>query len=661
MSGDSVMPRGKLLRPVPDDAFDTSTIGEYCCWLKQHHQLDFKDYGSLWRWSVDNLEAFWQSIIDFFDLDVGSPEQILDEQKMPGANWLPGASLSYPEHVLRHSGSQPALVGISQSRGRVSISRDELREQVARCAAGLKKQGVKRGDRVAAYLPNIPEATIAFLATASIGAIWVSCAPEFGAKAVIDRFCQVEPTLLIAVAGYQYGDKPMDRREHLSEIRKAVPSIKQVIDVPYAAGMQIDQSMDWSELLAELQPLSFEKVSADYPLYVLFSSGTTGLPKAIVHGHGGILLEHCKAIALHNDVRDGDSFFWFSTTGWMVWNYGVSALVLGASMVCFDGNPMWPDASNLWAMAADEKVDFFGNSATFYMACRDKGLEPCKQFDLSAIRTITSTGSTLPAEGFDWIYSQFDERVILSSAAGGTDICSAFVAASPIVPVRAGEISAPLLGCDIAALDDSGEEVLGQPGELVIKTPMPSMPVAFWGDDGSRLNDAYFDQNPGLWTHGDWIIVFDDGASVITGRSDSTLNRGGVRLGTADFYSVVEEIPGVEDSLVVHLEDASGGMGRLTLFAVAESSENQERLGTEINQRLKNDLSPRHVPDEIVWLSAIPRTLTGKKIEAPIKKLLKGVPMEKVANVESLVNGHALQEILQWHSSASVLNSDKKV
>jgi acetoacetyl-CoA synthetase len=650
---DDVIPRGRVLRSVPYNALDNCQLGRFCQWVNQRYQVPVFDYPTLWQWSIDCLDDFWQAVIEFFELDVGNPSSILENRALPGARWLPGAELSYPEHMLRHSGDQTALVGVSQTRERIELSRDQLREQVARCAEGLKKLGVGRGDRVAAYLPNIPETVVAFLATSSIGAIWASCAPEFGARAVIDRLSQLEPKVLLAVAGYGYGDKIVDRREQLAEIRSAVPSIQQVVDVPYASGLCVEAAMPWHELLSEYAPLTFEKVPFDHPLYVLFSSGTTGLPKAIVHGHGGILLEHCKALGLHNDVSDGDNHFWFSTTGWMVWNYDVSVLAFGACMVCFDGNPMWPDETALWSMAAQEKVSFFGNSATFYMTCRNRGVEPCKQFDLRYIRTLASTGSTLPAEGFDWIYQQFDESVVLSSAAGGTDICSAFVSGSPLVPVRSGEISAPLLGVEIAALDESGNAVFGQPGELVIKTPMPSMPVGFWGDDGSRLNDAYYNQNPGVWTHGDWIIVFEDGASVITGRSDSTLNRGGVRLGTADFYSVVEEMPAVSDSMVVHLEDNAGGMGRLILFVVAADGADRGDLETAIKQRLKNDLSPRHVPDELVWLKSIPRTLTGKKLEAPVKKLLKGVPLEKVANPESLANAGALMDILHWHQSVT--------
>jgi len=635
-----------------------SRMGEFCLWLNAQQGLSLKDYQSLWQWSVADLGRFWRAVIDFFDIDVGTPESILDSPTLPGARWLSGARLSYPEHILRHHGDAEALVGISQTRERVSISRDQLRDQVACLAAGLKLQGIGSGDVVAGYLPNIPESVVAFLATASLGAIWVSCPPEFGAKAVRDRFSQVQPKLIFAVAGYSYGDKPIDRRSHIEEIRAAIPSVQSVVNIPYLPGLSVDNALDWHQMLATYQPLLCKKVAADHPLYVLFSSGTTGLPKAIVHGHGGILLEHFKALGLHCDVRDGDRFFWFSTTGWMLWNFDISAMLTGGTTICFDGNPLWPNTNALWKMAQDERVNYFGNSASFYITSRGEQLTPSREFDLSSIKGIGSTGSPLPPEGYDWLYEQFGDAVVIGSISGGTDICSGFMGAAPIVTIRAGELAAPLLGVAIASLDENGNQVIGQPGELVVTTPMPSMPIGFWGDsDGSRYFDAYFAQNPGMWTHGDWVILFDDGASIVTGRSDATLNRGGVRLGTADFYSVVEDIEGIKDCLVVHLEGKPGEMGRLILFAVADDGiENRADLAATICRQLKNDLSPRHVPDDVVWLSAIPRTLTGKKIEAPVKKLLKGAAIEKVANIESLAHPEALSEIQDWYKTQIASN-----
>ena len=645
------IPRGRILRHPQEDVLETTVIGHYCRWLNRQYGLSITTYDQLWKWSVSDLDQFWRSVIDFFHVDVGSPQSILENDTLPGGPWLEGASLSYPEHILRGAETGEALVGISQVRDRQAISWEDLREEVARCVAGLKRLGVGTGDCIAGYLPNIPESVVAFLATASIGAIWVSCPPEFGSKAVIDRFSQVQPKILFAVAGYGHGDKVIDRRDQVKVIRESIVSIDHVVDVPYLPADNLDDALPWQYLLEEYWPLTFEKLPFDHPLYVLFSSGTTGLPKPIIHGHGGILLEHFKAQGLHNDLQSGDRFFWFSTTGWMLWNYGVSALLTGATMICFDGNPMWPDTMCLWQMAEREKVTFFGNSATYYMTCRNQGLSPTKELDFSNLRVIGSTGSPLPVDGFEWLAKQFGPEVIISSVSGGTDICSGFMGASPLVTIRAGELAAPALGCAIAALDENGREVIGEPGELVVKTPMPSMPVGFWGDDGTRYLDSYYSQNPGLWTHGDWVIIFEDGASIVTGRSDATLNRGGVRLGTADFYSVIENIEGISDSLIVHLEGNTGDMGNLILFVVAKGDVqgHLDAMSNEIRKRLKNDLSPRHVPDEIVWLSGIPRTLTGKKIEAPIKKLLKGSSLNEVVSTESLVNAAALNEIANWH------------
>lgn len=649
MNQASIESRGKLLRSVPPDVLQTSNMGQFSQWLAQKHDKTFTDYSSLWRWSVDNLEEFWAAIIEYYQLDISPYSKILTHQQLPPGQWLPGANLSYPQHILRHQGEQTALVGISQTRSRIELSRDELIIQVARCAQGLKQRGIKAGDVVAGYLPNIPEAVVAFLATASIGAIWVSCAPEFGVKAVVDRLIQVKPRILLAIGGYEYGDKSVDRREQVAQIHAALPSVEHLIDIPYHPQYSLDNAEDWSALLQDWAELEFHRAGFSHPLYILFSSGTTGLPKAIIHCHGGILLEHVKALGLHNDIGPDDHFFWFSTTGWMLWNYGVSALLLGARMICFDGNPMAPSANTLWQLAESEGVTYFGNSATFYMSSLKAQLNPQDEFDLSKIRALGSTGSPLPAAGFEWLAEKFGENVVIASVAGGTDICSAFIGASPMVPIYAGELAAPMLGCNVSALDDSGCAITNAPGELVVTTPMPSMPVGFWNDpDNSRLNAAYYEQNPGMWTHGDWIIIHDDNSSVITGRSDSTLNRGGVRLGTADFYDLIETIPGINDSLVIHLEDQSGGLGQLILFLVGPTKADHPQLQKQIISKLRSELSPRHVPDDIVWLSSIPRTLTGKKLETPIKRLLQGASIEQVANPESLLNAGAIDEILAW-------------
>jgi acetoacetyl-CoA synthetase len=641
---------------------DTSVIGDYCRWLKTHKGLVFNNYRDLWRWSVTDLAGFWQSIAEFFALDLGSPQAVLENPALPGAQWFRGSALSYTEHILKATGSAPALIGHSQTRERVEISRDQLRAKVASCAAGLKALGIKKGDPVAGYMPNIPETAIAFLAVASLGAIWLSCPPEFGARAVIDRFGLVKPKLLFAVAGYRYGDKSVDRRDQLDTIRAAIADIEQVVNVPYLPGVDVANAIDWADLVdsSAQSPaeVACEKVPFDHPLYVLFSSGTSGLPKAIVHGHGGVLLEHSKAIGLHHDVRAGDRFFWYSTTGWMLWNFDLSVLLRGAAMISFDGNPLWPNAMAMWQLAAEEQATFFGNSAPFHTTCRNRGLTPSAECDLSAIRGIGSTGAPLPEEVHLWLAEQFAEEVVIASVSGGTDVCSGMLGASPIVPIRAGELASAMLGCAIASFDKNGKAIIGEPGELVITQPMPSMPVCFWGDDGSRFHSAYFEQNPGVWTHGDWITVFDDGAAIISGRSDATLNRGGVRLGTSDFYNLVEDIDGIADSLVVHIESSDGGLGRLILFVVAAAKDaDKNRLDAEIRHRLKEELSPRHIPDKILWLSAIPRTLTGKKLEAPVKNILKGASLDSVASRDSIINAQALDEVVGLKALALSLDA----
>jgi acetoacetyl-CoA synthetase len=642
--------RGEILRPVPDDAATATRMGRFLT-----AALGPGDYHALHRWSVDDPEAFWRSLIAFFELQVTDLTTVLADAAMPGARWLPGARLSYSAHALRPEWTGPAVVGISQARERVELSFDELRDQVASARAGLVRLGVGPGDRVAGYLPHVPETIVAFLAAASLGAVWVSCPPEFGPRAVVDRLGQVEPTVLVAVDGTRWGERAIDRAEQLAEIRDALPSLRATVFLPYLDpdAATPPGATTWSDLLAGTGPLEHTAVGFDHPLYVLFSSGTTGLPKPIVHGHGGILLEHHKALGLHNDVRPGDRFFWYSTTGWIMWNYGVSALLVGATVVCFDGNPAWPDTDALWAMAQAERLTQFGTSASFLMMCREARLHPGRDHDLGALRMLGSTGSPLPAEGFRWAADAFGPEVLVNSTSGGTDVASGFVGAAPLLPVRAGEIPGPMLGVDVHAFDEDGRDLRGEPGELVITAPMPSMPVALWGDDdGERMRATWFDRFPGVWTQGDWITVYDDGGCVISGRSDATLNRGGVRLGTADFYTVVEDVSlddggsSVADSLVVHLEDQVGGAGTLVLLLVG--GPDRPALEAEIVRRLRSEMSPRHAPDEIVWVDALPRTLSGKKLETPVKRLLLGAAPETVASRDSLADPAALDAVVQW-------------
>jgi acetoacetyl-CoA synthetase len=651
--------RGSVLWEPPDDVRERTRIGRYLAWLESYRGLSFPDYDSLWRWSVDDLDGFWRTIWRHFHLDSSTPvDRALARAEMPGAEWFPGATLNYAAHALRSEPAGPAIAARSQSRDPVELTMAELRDEVARCRAGLLGLGVGRGDRVAAYLPNIPETVVALLATASLGAIWSSCAPEFGTRSVVDRLRQIQPTVLLAVDGYRYGAKRVERAAEVADIRAQLPSLRHVVTVGYLEpGARLARSVTWDELLASSSwppELAFEAVPFDHPLYVLFSSGTTGLPKPIVHGHGGILVEHHKVLALHNDLGPGDRFSWFTTTGWMMWNYLVSGLLVGATLVLFDGDPGHPDLGALWRAAGEDAVTFFGTSAPFLLACRKAGIVPAEIADLSAVRSVGSTGAPLPAEGFDWVYEAMGPAraaggaggpdLLLSSISGGTDVCTAFVGGCPLVPVRSGEISCRCLGAKVEAFA-RGRPVVGEQGELVITAPMPSMPVAFWGDDdGSRYRAAYFDDHPGVWTHGDWITVYDDGACVITGRSDATLNRGGVRMGTAELYSVVEGLPEVADSLVVHLEDPDGGPGRLLLFVTpAVGIELDDGLRNRVAKALSTELSPRHVPDEIHAVPGVPRTLSGKKLEVPVKRILLGADPDAAASRGSLANPDVLE------------------
>ncbi|GHJ18310.1 acetoacetate--CoA ligase [Micromonospora sp. AKA38] len=640
-----------VLWTPPADVRERSRIGDYLRWLAEHRGLEFADYDALWQWSVTDLTGFWSSIWDYFGVLAHTPPTAtLAGRSMPGARWFPGATLNYAENVLRMPGlgdDDPAVIAHGQTRAPETLTAAQLRERVRRVAAGLRRLGVGPGDRVAAYAPNIPETYVLLLATASLGAIFSSCAPEFGTRSVTDRWQQIEPTVLVAVDGYRYGDKPIDRRAEVAAIRAALPSLRHTVAVGYLdpAGPAPDGAMTWAELAAETdEPLAFAPVAFDHPLYVLYSSGTTGLPKPIVHGHGGILLEHLKMLALHHDLGPSDRFFWFTTTGWMMWNFLVSGPAVGAAIVLFDGNPGHPDLGALWRLAAETGTTYFGTSAPFLLASRKAGLVPQEIADLSALRGLGSTGAPLPAEGFTWVYENVSDHLQLQSLSGGTDVCTGFVGGVPLLPVHAGEIACRALGAKVEARSADGSAVVGQLGELVITEPMPSMPVGFWNDpDGARYREAYFEVYPGVWRHGDWITVNERGGCVITGRSDATLNRGGVRLGTAEFYSVVEGLDEVVDSVVVHLEDDEGGAGELLLFVVlADGLELDDDMRRKICRELRTALSPRHVPDEIHQVRAVPRTLSAKKLEVPVKKILTGTPVDAAAAKGALANPESL-------------------
>jgi acetoacetyl-CoA synthetase len=635
-----------VLWTPPDDARARSRLGRYLDWLAAERGLDFADYNAAWRWSVDDLDSFWQSIWDHFALGSGgNPGPALASREMPGARWFPAARLNWAEHALRLRGRQDGdvvVIGRSQTRDRVALTSDQLRDAVARVRGGLRRLGVGQGDRVAAYLPNVPEALVGLLATASLGAIWSSCAPEFGVRSVIDRFGQIEPKVLLAIDGYRYGDREIERADEVAAIRAALPSLAAAVQIAYLRPdhRSLPGAISWQELAAEPAELAFEHVPFDHPLYILYSSGTTGLPKPIVHGHGGILLEHLKIHALQHDLGPDDRFFWYSTTGWMMWNYLASGLLVDASVILYDGSPADPDLSALWRLAAEEGVTYFGTSAPFLMACRKAGLAAGSIFDLSRLKGLGSTGAPLPADGYRYVYESVSPSVHLQSVSGGTDVCTAFVGGSPLVPVWEGEISCRHLGCAVEAFSPESRPLVGEQGELVITAPMPSMPVAFWNDpDGSRYREAYFSEFPGTWRHGDWITITERGSCIISGRSDATLNRGAIRIGTAEFYAVVEAIPAVADSVVVHLEATD----ELLLFvALREGRVLDDALEAQLRRELREHLSPRHVPDRIVAVPAVPRTLSGKKLEVPVKRILTGTPPDVAASRGSMANPHAL-------------------
>lgn len=643
----------------PADAADSTQLGRF---LQQWApNVDPTSHTQAWQWSVDHPDDFWSAVWHHFDVESDTPTgPALADDTMPGATWFPDARINYARHLLADNGRAPddvTIIARSQSRPRSTLTLHELRTAVAQARQGLASRGVTAGDRVAAYMPNIPETLVAFLATASLGAIWASVAPEFGVRSVVDRLQQIEPTVLFTVDGYRYGQRAIDRHDEVAAIRAALPTLDVVVGLGYLdSNATIVDAITWAALLdndATAVGLDHVGVAFDHPLYILFSSGTTGLPKAIVHGHGGILLEHLKKMGLEGDLGPEDRFFWFSTTGWMMWNYLVSAGLVGATTVMFDGNPGHPDLLELWRLAADEKVTYVGLSAPFIMACRKAELIPSAHLDLHRIRGIGSTGSPLPSSGFRWVLDNVSPTVQIGSTSGGTDVCTAFVGPSALAPVHLGEIPALSLGCRVEAWDANDNPVIGEQGELMITAPMPSMPVKFWDDPGdARYLDAYFSDHPGVWRHGDWITITDHGSCIITGRSDATLNRGGVRLGTSEFYAVVDARPDVADSLVVHITDASDpedSMGQLLLFvSPADGAVIDDAVLEQIRLSLRAELSPRHVPDRIAVMPGIPRTLSGKRLEVPVKRILTGTPIDQAASRGALANPESLDPFRAW-------------
>jgi acetoacetyl-CoA synthetase len=636
--------QGTLLWEPPEELVERATLTRYMRWLESEHGLSFDDYDALWRWSTEEIEAFWASIWEFFEVGA-SYDEVLADASMPGAKWFTGAEISYPERIFRDKpGDRVAIRHASELRDPGEWTWDELRSQTARVRAGLKAMGVERGDRVVAYMPNIPETIAAFLATASLGAVWSSCSPDFGARSVVDRFAQIEPKVLLTVDGYRYGGKDHDRSELIGRVQGEMPSLEHTVTLGYLDG----DGGSWDEAFPDTDgELEFERVPFDHPMWVLYSSGTTGLPKAIVHSQGGILIEHLKKHHLHVDAQEGDRVFWFTTTGWMMWNFLVGMLLTDASIVLFDGNPATPDMGALWDLAEETGVTCFGTSAAYLAACMKAEVEPAEGRDLSALRSVGSTGSPLAPEGFEWVYDKLGKETWLFSTSGGTDMCTAFVGGVPLLPVYRGELQGRSLGAKVEAYDEDGNPVIDEVGELVITEPMPSMPIYFWDDeDGEKLRESYFDMYPGVWRHGDWIRITERGTAVITGRSDSTINRGGIRMGTAEIYRAVLALDEITDALVVDI--AKGDDAWMPLFVVLkEGAELDEDLEKAIAKRIREDCSPRHVPSEVFEVKEIPRTLSGKVLEVPVKKILTGTPADKAASRDSLQNPESLDYFVE--------------
>lgn len=643
---------------IPSESFKKSShLCAYKQWLMDSKQLHFKNYEQLWQWSVDHIEDFWVSICKYFEVIFHSPySKVLSSHKMPGVKWFEGAKLNYSEHIFRnYKEEETAIIFGHESGTIIHMTWKELKIKVASMANYLKTHGVVKGDRVVAFLPNVPEATISFLAVNSLGAIWSSTSPDFGAESVVDRFKQIEPKIIIATDGYFYNGKPYDKSDIVKSIVSELPSLEKVIVLPYLNKNDINQFPNhfvnindiWKRSVSEL---SFEAVDFNDPMWVLYSSGTTGLPKPIVQSHGGILLEHLKYMAFHNDVHEGEHYFWFSTTGWMMWNFVQAALLMGSAIVLYDGNPTYPDFNALWKFSEKVGINHFGTSAPFLVASMKKGVSPRTSTDLSSMRSLSSTGAPLPPEAFNYVYEHIKDDVWLCSMAGGTDVCTAFVGGCPEYPVYSGEIQCRALGVSLFGYNDEGIPVEDELGEMIIDKPMPSMPIYFWNDvDNRRYKSSYFEHYPGKWRHGDFIkINSKTHGLVIYGRSDATLNRYGIRIGTAEIYRSVNKIEAIEDALIVNLEQEEGKHYMPLFVKMKEGKILNDTIKIEINNRLKSEYSPRHVPDEIIEVQDIPYTISGKKMEAPIKKILMGMPLEKSINFDAMRNPESVEYFVEF-------------
>jgi acetoacetyl-CoA synthetase len=643
--------RATLWTPTADGVRDAN-LTRFMDWLRRERALGFADYESLRRWSVADLPAFWRSIWDHYEVRASAPfTRVLGDARMPGARWFKGARLNYAEHLLGRASRQgPILIAVGEDHQPVEITRAELRGRVGALGAALRSLGVRRGDRVAAYVGNIPEAVVAMLAVTSVGAVWTACAPDFGVHSVLDRFVQVEPSLLIAVDGYRFGGRDRDRLETVRELQAGLPTVRTTIVVRSLRGDSAGRlnALAFDELAAPSRDPEFEQVPFDHPLWVLYSSGSTGVPKGIVHGHSGILLEHLKSLGLGMDLRPGDRHFFYSSTSWMAWNYLVAGLLHGASIVVYDGSPSYPDQGGSWAVASLTHATTFGMGAAYVSACEKAGVRPARGRELSSLRSVIPTGSPLPPSGWHWIHDQLGSQVRIDPIAGGTDVCTAFVGGNPLLPVRVGEIPCRWLGNDIEVLDAGGQTVRDTVGEFTVLQPMPSMPLRLWNDDddGSRYAETYFSVYPGVWRQGDWATISSSGSLTLLGRSDATLNRGGVRIGSAEIYAVVEQRDDIVDSLVVGVETTEGGYYMPLFVVLADGVELDDGLRHALARQICAELSPRHIPDEIVAAPGIPRTLTGKKLEVPVKRIIQGWSIDQAVSLGAIDR----PELLDWYS-----------